>query len=128
MTASTKTLDLTKAVQTRDGRKVRILCTDRIQGMWPVAALVTDPETGDENFCSYTLTGDSPCRLSGWGLVNVPEETVKYMAYYGKGYTNKVYDTEEEARKFNRLFDAILKITSTGEGYDRAVTKVELVS
>jgi hypothetical protein len=50
-------LDLTKPVQTRDGRKVRILCTDtKGAGMFPVYALITE-ENGKETSATYTLAG-----------------------------------------------------------------------
>jgi hypothetical protein len=35
-------IDFTKPVQTRDGRKARILCTDRTGGLYPVVGLVSD--------------------------------------------------------------------------------------
>ena len=50
------TTDLTKPVQTADGRKVRIVCTD-LAGEYPVLALVTTREGGAETVLSYDLQG-----------------------------------------------------------------------
>lgn len=55
-------------VQTRDGRKVRILATDRKGGEYPIIGLVTD-HRGDESFYSWTTEGKS-----SHGLFNNIEE------------------------------------------------------
>ena len=62
-------LDLTKPVQTRDGRKVRVLCTDG-PGEWPVIGIVDD---GHDDVHRWPLNG----RGGLWGdlsidLINTP--------------------------------------------------------
>lgn len=71
------TLDLTKPVQTRDGRAARILATD-ILGTCPVAAAITTFE-GDELIYAYTadgrfVSGPDPARSGD--LINIPEPEI----------------------------------------------------
>lgn len=70
-------IDFTKPVQTVDGRKVRILCTDRVDNLYPIVGLVID--RGIESTHCWTRTGrdtfgehDSP-----WDLINVPPRKKK---------------------------------------------------
>jgi hypothetical protein len=70
-------LDLTKPVQTREGHKVRILCTNRAGGLYPIVALV-DEGRGIEVTGSWTrdglnVVGDPSPR----DLINVPPPTTK---------------------------------------------------
>ena len=79
-----KKLDLTKPVQTRDGRKVRVLATDRKgAAYYPVLGLLTQAD-GEETVESWTLVGEF---YSGdtdeADLVNVPEKIVGYLNVYG---------------------------------------------
>ncbi len=64
-------LDLNKPVMTRDGRKVRILCTDKAGGSYPIVGLVTN--FGSEDAYSWTsdgrFLGETDERTD---LVNVP--------------------------------------------------------
>lgn len=79
----TKTFDPTKPVQTRGGRKARIICTDR-EGEWPIIALVEssdgeDVRTFDREgrwFVSANSLGD---------LVNIPEVTTRISNVYRFG-------------------------------------------
>ena len=56
-----------KKVVTRSGRKVRIICKNRISSLGPIVALVN--ESGEENLVSYDINGkfykhnDSPLDL-----------------------------------------------------------------
>jgi hypothetical protein len=75
------TLDITKPVQTRDGRSVRILCTDK-KGEFPIVALVTD-ENDKEFIGSYSSGGryfNQGC--SDNDLVNVPERVERWLNIY----------------------------------------------
>ena len=78
----TKVLDLNKPVQTRDGRKVRILATDRKGAHYPVLGLLTQADD-EETVESWTLAGEF---YSGdtdeADLVNVPEKRVLYFNIY----------------------------------------------
>lgn len=46
-----------KKVVTRDGRNVRIVCTDRKHSRYPIVALVENKLTGGENSVCYTKEG-----------------------------------------------------------------------
>jgi len=52
-------LDPTKPVMTRDGRKARILCTDRKDDEYPIIAAFMNfgEETSTEAFCSFSVDG-----------------------------------------------------------------------
>lgn len=68
-------LDLTKPVQTRDGRPVRILCMDR-KGEYPVVGLVT--ENNRECVRSWPTSGRFYVDdIQGLDLINVPPKPVK---------------------------------------------------
>ena len=46
-----------KKVVTRDGRKVRIICTDREDSIYPIIALIKDDKRESEILVSYTKDG-----------------------------------------------------------------------
>lgn len=75
------TFDPTKPVQTRDGRKARIICTDK-KGAYPIVAVV---EFGlkEEFAYSYTAIGSS-INNSCLDLVNIPERTSTWQNVYKK--------------------------------------------
>ncbi len=89
-------------VQTRDGRKVRILCYDRACKVFPIVGLVTDFD-GSESSCSWTP--------QGFSSTQGPDELDLVMATVKKeGWINlyrdclpltgsNVYSTEAEAKK-----------------------------
>jgi hypothetical protein len=94
-----KTLDLTKPIQTQDGRSVRIICTDK-KGMLPIVALV---DIGPrESVRQYDNAG----RLHGviyrtpQDLVNVPEKhKIWGILFYDKKakyFWSGTYTTEEQ--------------------------------
>jgi hypothetical protein len=51
------TFDPTKPVQTRDGRKARIICTDVNNPDFPIVAVLTRRGPGTEGVVSYTAKG-----------------------------------------------------------------------
>lgn len=57
------TIDFTKPVTTRDGRPVRILCTDR-PGEWPVVGLI------EGNIHAWTADGLSQPHYRNYDLIN----------------------------------------------------------
>ncbi len=76
-------LDLTKPVQTRDGRPVRILCTNRQHhAMGAVVGLITDGK-GEETVASWDHDGTSSFRDgTSSALINVPAtRRVRVMLY-----------------------------------------------
>lgn len=75
-------IDFTKPVQTRDGRKVRILCTDSDHPHYPVVGLVENISSG-----TWTLDGKYQIAPVDTGvdevdLINVPEELSGYVCVY----------------------------------------------
>lgn len=73
-----KKLDLTKPVQTRDGRPARILATDVRHAIYPVVAVVTHPDGGEAIIVAtreghYFSDYSHPSHLD---LMNVPETKV----------------------------------------------------
>lgn len=107
----------TRPIVTRDGRSVRIVCTDGRYENYPIIALVED-EDGKKDVETYTIEGSSidgyehPCDLffasekkEGWIKV-----------YHGKGryntfVCNRIFATKEEAEKQkNDNVLAIMKI------------------
>jgi hypothetical protein len=89
------TLDLSKPVQTRDGRKVRILCTDA-KGDFRIAGLID--EGRHEYAATWGMTGRMELGgLSPSDLVNVPEpeRTVWLNVYEGGQIIG--YDSKEMA-------------------------------
>lgn len=73
-------LDLTKPVQTRDGRPVRILCMDR-KGEYPVVGLVISNYDDDFIRC-WPVSGIYDLdRLQHLDLINVPPKLVKYYTH-----------------------------------------------
>jgi len=93
-------LDLNKPVQTRDGNKVRILCTNR-NGDMPIVGLV-DQGVTPETVVAWALDGRS--RVSVWGsqddLINVPIEREVWVNGYEDKDFGSIYKTKECADRF----------------------------
>ena len=71
-------IDWTRPIQTRDGRKARVLCTDRKKEGWPVVVAITVADaSGEEALLCYPLDGRS-CRSIPHrdDIVNVLEEPI----------------------------------------------------
>lgn len=75
-------LDITKPVRTRDGRPVRVLCTDK-KGNFPIVALITDGNE-KETVCTYNTEGHyySSGGVCDADLVNVPERVERWLNIY----------------------------------------------
>lgn len=92
-----------RKVVTRDGKSVRIICTDMIGTSYPILAVCRVDATHD-CYYSYTLNGKhnlgvdsrldlffAPEKRSGW--INIYDRT-------GDAHASRcIYDTEEEALK-----------------------------
>ena len=68
-------IDWTKPVQTKDGRKVRVLCTDA-RGRNPVIGLVLNEDEETDEMMSWPISGDAwgPDHDYSLDLINVPEK------------------------------------------------------
>ena len=91
-------IDFTKPVTTRDGRTVRILCTDA-PGQFPVCAIIGDfvyrftMDGLEEYACGYkTAPGliNAPNRIKGW--VNVYRYPERNSYWIGR-----IHNTKEDA-------------------------------
>ena len=107
-----------RKVVTRDGRSVRIICTNRLDETYPVIALVNNEYT--EKYYSYSKFGkvyqysNMDCELD---LFFAPEKKEGWIkVYYGKSrcntfVCNRIFATKEEAeRQKNDNVVAIIKI------------------
>ena len=99
--------DPSKKVVTRDGRPVRIICTDA-RGEYPIIALVEDHEGAKDKALSSTKDGKffsetddvtdlffapgAPEQHQGW--MNIYKFSREGSAYYG----STIWPTEEEAK------------------------------
>lgn len=92
-----------REVVTRDGRKVRIICTDR-KGDTPIIALVHSADDGQEFGCAFYSDGKyfidkddefdlffAPVKHEGW--MNL------YKKNFGRVIGDWVYNSEKEAKK-----------------------------
>lgn len=79
--------DLTKPVQTRDGRKARIICADRTNADgYSVVALLEGNVYGGESLLVYLPSGRVlPNIENNADLINIPETTYKYRVLYREG-------------------------------------------
>lgn len=100
------TFDPTKPVQTRDGRKARIICTDA-PGLHPLVALVSNcvaPEEGEPNTVfRYKADGKgAPLNCATHlDLINIPEKhTLRgWVNVYGPKWSDcsLAYDSRQNA-------------------------------
>ena len=94
-----------KKVVTRMGRKVRIICTDREDSVYPIIALIKDDKRESEILVTYTKDG-IPAEYNEvyYTLFFMPEKHEGWINIYkhedghceGDG---NIYSTEEEASK-----------------------------
>ena len=93
-----------RRVVTRDGRNVRILCTDR-KSDYPIVALVENYDSDNENVYAYRENGtySLSSRLEENHLFFAPEKHEGWVNVYEEG-TNRYLDgcicvTKEEAKR-----------------------------
>ena len=97
-------------IVTRDGRRVRIICTDAKGNNLPIVALIEDENNVDE-VCTFTKDGiwsslgeESTLDLfltekrEGWINLYRPKTSSQYIA-------SSLYDSEENARVLGRNVD-----------------------
>lgn len=114
------TIDWTKPLQTRDGRKARVVATDiATKHEYTHAALIMD-KNGEEILETYTKDGfcwvDRKTRDKD--LVNIFEEQSRWMNVYSNSTMAWSYDTRDDANSAansqkNRI--AILQVKIQGE-------------
>lgn len=114
---TTKTFDPTKPVQTRDGRKARIICTDRKGTEYPIIALVED-EDGEEGDYAFSATGsywDSGEEMVD-DLINIPEREVLYANVYSDdesdtGISQCIWLRRNNAARYPDRLLGVIKVT-----------------
>ena len=91
-----------KKVVTRTGRKVRIICTDREDSIYPIIALIKDDKRESEILVTYTKDGiPAEYNEAYYTLFFAPEKKEGWINIYK--YNSKIttgqraYDTKEEA-------------------------------
>ena len=103
-------------VVTRDGREVRIICTD-MKSEYPLIALITDKKDNSESPFVYTKNGRyffeetnndlffAPVKKEGWVNVYFSMDKGKYVG-------EEIYSSEEEAIKNSKfgIYIATVKI------------------
>lgn len=91
-----------KKVVTRMGRKVRIICTDREDSIYPIIALIKDDKRESEILVSYTKDGiPAEYNEAYYTLFFAPEKKSAWINLYKMNSIispgPRVYDTKEEA-------------------------------
>lgn len=98
---TTKTFDPSKPVQTRDGRKARILCTDR-RSAHPIVALIESRGGGVREIpFTYKPNGSWRGTQDRSDLVNVPERVSMFYGKTGSGNLFSVYSVQGGLRCSN---------------------------
>lgn len=85
-----------KKLVTRDGRKARVICTDRLMEDFPICGLVD--ENGEEYYYSYTINGKH--------LINSDSDIDLFFAPEKKeGWVN-VFKTDIDMFKSGRIYNS----------------------
>ena len=98
-----------RKVVTGDGRKVKILCTNR-KSNYPIVALVENHDSDNESVCSYRENGLYPLfsQSEENNLFFAPEKHEGWVNVYRNSdsdtYAGAVYDSQEDAKK-RKAFD-----------------------
>ena len=90
-----------RKVVTRDGRSVRIKCTDRKSNYYPIIALI---DLGDlEDFYAFSKNGEGCIGVTNkFDLFFVPEIHEGWINVYSSSYFStsaRIFSSEEEAKK-----------------------------
>ena len=94
-----------KEVVTRMGRKVRIICTDREDSIYPIVALVKDDNREWDILVAYTKDGiPAEYNEAYYTLFFEPEKHEGWVNVYKSGISwslgTSIWQTEEEAKKW----------------------------
>lgn len=116
-----KPFDPTKPVQTREGCKARILCSDLKSGCYPIVAAVTTVDDSQEVTYRYATNGVFYTgEHHGLDLVNIPEKhtVTRWVNVYrnedGPCFGYLGFKTKEEAMECSRS-DVIATVPVTIE-------------
>ena len=94
--------DPSKKVVTRDGRPVRIICTDA-RGEYPIIALVEYYDGSNDNIYTYTKDGVyypiEPSEEDLFFSSEAPEKHEGWATIYGKFLAGEIFSTKEEAEE-----------------------------
>lgn len=94
-----------RKVVTRNGRNVRIICTDKKGFDYPIVALIENKLEGFEGVLYYTKDGKYTAnKSSDSDLFFAPEKHEGYVSIYRRvindGYfTDGIFDSEEKAKE-----------------------------
>ena len=94
-----------RKVVTRNGRNVRIVCTDMKYKVYPILALEEIPDDNSEYVYAFTKDGNYEIDdLSIHDLFFAPEKHEGWINVYrhsdgGHAYAGAVYDSKEDAEK-----------------------------
>lgn len=117
-------IDLTKPVQTRDGRPVRIVCTDA-PGSCPVVGFCTELSPGQKYTAPETWTAEGAylpgCEDDYRDLINVPKKIERWHNIYDDGSSNVFLtrddaDADDESSSDFKRVACILVSVTEGEG------------
>ena len=104
-----------KKVITRDGRNVRIRCTDKRGGNCPIVALVENPIIKTENLLTYeedgrwNPVGSRPSVDSDLDLFFAPEKHEGWVNIYPGPITGvQIYKTEEDAKHCANVYAKLI--------------------
>ena len=91
-----------RKVVTRNGRNVRIICTDKKGFEYPIVALIENKLEGFEGVLYYTKDGEYTAnKSSDKDLFFAPEKHIGWVNIYQVGKNKKcgfIYETEEAAK------------------------------
>ena len=94
-----------RKVITRNGRNVRIICTDKKGHEYPIVALIENKLEGFEGVLYYTKDGEYTANESSMSdLFFAPEKHEGWVSIHrgsisGYYYTDGIFDSEEKAKE-----------------------------
>jgi hypothetical protein len=105
------TLDLTKPIQTRDGRPARVLATDLNHSMGYSLTVAVGNRRGYEITEQYPPSGRfNPDEDRPYDLINVPEKSVTRFLNLGNAYSHLSSAKAEHDGTWD-----VLEVTTTGD-------------
>lgn len=84
-----------RKVVTRDGRKLRIICTDKKGNDYPIVALIE--ETYGESYVTYNTDGKVSTSLDSRDIFFAPEKKEGWINIYKDNWSSGIYHSKEDA-------------------------------